>query len=110
MNYRLNKDSSFYDFTAEEQATIVGDYYEMTQIYQSDPKPPDWVKLRSPDLPIYEKLIAQLRTARPRTETMIYQQSLMNQPEPTPWLDDSKPAWERPAQVMPLLQIKFKGP
>ena len=66
MNYRLRPDSNISDFTAEEQATIIGDYYEMTRIYQNASPPPDWVTVRRPDLPIYERLIQQVRSTSPR--------------------------------------------
>jgi hypothetical protein len=106
MNYRLQKDSSLSNFTAEEQATIVGDYYEITRIHKDDPAPPAWVQLRSPDLPIYERLIQEVRSATPRTESLIYQQSLM-QPltGPEPDVSGRPPAM----QVMPLLEIRFRG-
>ncbi|HTV01600.1 MAG TPA: hypothetical protein VMF13_13715 [Luteitalea sp.] len=106
MNYQLTAGSSIYDFTAEEQATIVGDYYEMTKIYTTDPKP-DWVNLRSRDMAIYERLIAQVRSARPQQDSMIYQQSLMNQPQPG--MDFTSPGTQGFAPVMPLLEIRFRG-
>jgi hypothetical protein len=106
MNYQLQPDSSMSDFTAEEQATIVGDYYEMTRIYTSDPKP-SWVALRSRDLATYERLIAQVRSATPREDSMIYQQSLMNQPPPG--FDLQSPGTTGFAPVMPLLEIRFRG-
>jgi hypothetical protein len=105
MNYRLHPNASISEFTAEEQATIVGDYYELTRIYQSDPNPPSWVVTRRPDLPIYEQLIGQVRAATPRTDAVIYEQSLMNRPRPG--VDPSQPS--RFAPVMPLLEIRFKG-
>ncbi|WP_165232838.1 hypothetical protein [Aquisphaera insulae] len=107
MNYRLRNDSNFTDFTAEEQATIIGDYYEITRIYKDTDPPPAWVALRRPDLPIYERLIAQVRSATPRSDTTIYQESLMNQPQPG--FDFSGPSDIRPMQVMPLIQFRFKG-
>jgi hypothetical protein len=106
MNYQLRQESSISDFTAEEQATIVGDYYEMTQIYTTDPKP-SWVSLRSRDMPIYERLIAQVRAAVPRDDSMIYQRSLMNQPPPG--FDLQSPGTKDFAPVMPLLEIRFRG-
>lgn len=107
MNYRLSNTSSFSEFSAEEQATIVGDYYELTRIYHNHATPPAWVTLRRPDLPIYERLIATVRSASPRSETRIYQESLMNQP--APGMDFSTPGNERMAPVMPLLEIRFRG-
>lgn len=107
MNYRLTRGCNISDFSAEEQATIVGDYYEITRIYQNDPNPPAWVTLRQPDLPIYERLIGQVRSATPREDSMIYQRSLMNQP--APGMDFSTPASQQFAPVMPLLEIRFRG-
>jgi hypothetical protein len=106
MNYQLTAESAISDFTAEEQATIVGDYYEMTQIYTADPKP-SWVVLRSRDLPIYERLMAQVRASTPQEDSMIYQRSLMNQPPPG--FDLQPPGTQGFAPVMPLLEIRFRG-
>ena len=106
LNYQLNANSTISDFTAEEQATIVGDYYEMTKIYVTDPKP-SWVALRSRDLPIYERLIEQVRASTPREDSMIYQRSLMNQPPPG--FDLQSPGTQGFAPVMPLLEIRFRG-
>ena len=108
MNYRLRPDSNISDFTAEEQATIIGDYYEMTRIYQNASPPPAWVTVRRPDLPIYERLIQQVRSTSPRPDTVIYQESLMNQPQP--WVNMPGPSDMQPLQVMPLIQIRFRGP
>jgi hypothetical protein len=107
MNYRLHADSGISDFTAEEQATIVGDYYELTRIYQADPSPPAWVQLRRPDLPIYERLIRQVRSATPRSDTRVYEESLMNRPGPG--LDPTVSDPQRFAPVMPLLEFRFRG-
>ncbi len=107
MNYRLSSTSSLTEFSAEEQATIVGDYYELTRIYQNSASPPAWVTLRKPDLPIYERLIASVRSASPRGETAIYQDSLMSQPPRG--MDFSTPQSERFAPVVPLLEVRFRG-
>jgi hypothetical protein len=107
MNYRLTPNASITQFTAEEQATIIGDYYEITRLYQNASHTPEWVNLRSPDLPIYERLIAQVRASTPRGDSMIYQRSLMNQPQPG--FDFSTPASQQFMPVMPLLEIRFRG-
>ena len=107
MNYQLSASSSMSDFTAEEQATIIGDYYEMTRIYHDDSNPPSWVALRSRDVSIYERLIRHVRASTPQTDTMVYQRSLMNQP--SPGFDFSSPATQGFAPVMPLLEIRFRG-
>lgn len=106
MNYRLRARVNMADFTAEEQATIVGDYYELTRIYKDVANPPNWVALRSPDLPIYERLIAQVRAGTPRSDTVVYQESLMNQPHPGL---ESRPPSGFPdlAPTMPLLEIRW---
>jgi hypothetical protein len=103
MNYRLHPDASISEYTAEEQATIVGDYYELTRIYQADRNPPSWVTMRRPDLPIYEQLMRQVRAATPRSDTVVYEQSLMNRP--LPGVDPTRP--DPFAPVMPLLEIRF---
>ena len=62
--------------------------------------------LRKPDLPIYERLIAQVRAGTPRSETVIYQQGLMNQPRPG---FDFRPPGGGPdlAPTMPLLELRW---
>jgi len=109
MNYQLQRDSSLTDFTAEEQATIVADYYEITRIYKDDPNPPAWVKVRSPDLPIYERLINQVRSATPLPDIKIYENSLMNKPQPGFDWNSPGPGGTQMAPVMPLLQLRFRG-
>jgi len=107
LNYQLNANCSMSNFTAEEQATIIGDYYEITRIYQNDPSPPAWVSLRSRDLPIYERLIRQVRSSTPQTDSMVYQRSLMNQP--MPGVPANSPGTQGFVPVMPLLEIRFRG-
>lgn len=104
MNYQLQPNATITGFSAEEQATIVGDYYEMTRLYQNATNPPAWVALRRPDLAIYERLIQQVRTSTPRSDQMIYQQSLMNQPQPG--MDFTSQDRQMP-QVMPIFQVRF---
>lgn len=106
MNYRLTAGVAFNAFTAEEQATIISDYYEITVRYAGVTNPPEWVRRRSPDLPIYEDLMRQVRSATPRAERQIYQDSLMNQPGPLDRLPPS-PVQEQFAPTMPILQIRF---
>lgn len=105
MNYRLREGVNLADFTAEEQATIVGDYYELTRIYQGVAKPPAWVRLRSPDLPIYERLIGQVRASTPRSDTVVYQEGLMNQPRPG--FDFRPPGAPELAPTMPLVELRW---
>lgn len=106
MNYQLKSGSSINDFSAEEQATIVGDYYEISRIWDGVEKPPAWVALRSPDLPIYEKLISQVRSAVPRSDPKIYQDSLMFQPDNRMPDLNTRPG-EGFAPTMPLFKWTF---
>ena len=106
MNYQLRSNSNFSDFTAEEQATIIGDYYEITRIYAGVEKPPAWVTVRKPDLPIYEKLMQQVRSATPKSDAKIYNDSLMFQPNNRMPDLGTRPG-EGFTPVMPLLQFKF---
>ena len=106
MNYQLRDSSNFADFTAEEQATIIGDYYEITRIYAGLKNPPSWVGLRSPDLPIYEKLIRQVRSSVSRSNTKIYSDSLMFQPNNRMPDLNARPG-EGFTPMIPLLQFKY---
>jgi hypothetical protein len=106
MNYQLSKSSSISDFTAEEQATIIGDYYEITRIYAEVKNPPAWVGVRKPDLPIYERLLGQVRSSVPRTDTKIYSDSLMNQPNNRMPDFNARPG-EGFAPTMPLLEFRW---
>jgi hypothetical protein len=105
MNYQLRPESRITDFSAEEQATIIGDYYELTRIHQSDPNPPGWVAVRRPDLPIYERLIHQVRSSTPRTDQQVYEQSLMSQP--SGGIDWSLSGSPQLAPTVPLIQFRF---
>ena len=107
LNYQLTPNCALSDFTAEEQATIIGDYYEMTRLHASNPNPPAWVTLRRRDMDIYERLIRTVRSSTPQTDTMVYQRSLMNQPQPG--FDFNSPGTQGFAPVMPLLEIRFRG-
>jgi hypothetical protein len=80
LNYHLTAQSSIDDFPAEEQAQIIQDYYEITVRYAGAAQQPQWVTHRSPDLPHYERLVEQVRRARPRSEPEIYQETLMVDP------------------------------
>ncbi|MEO7361895.1 MAG: hypothetical protein ABI120_16305 [Gemmatimonadaceae bacterium] len=106
MNYQLRDSSSFSDFTAEEQATIIGDYYEMTRIYAGVKNPPAWVGLRSPDLPIYERMIRHVRGAVSRSDTKIYSDSLMFQPNNKVPDLNARPG-EGFTPMIPLLEFRF---
>jgi hypothetical protein len=68
MNYQLQPDSRFADFTAEQQATIIADHFELTRFYSQQPHPPAWVIARRSDLPIYRQLLHEMRSARPSAQ------------------------------------------
>lgn len=105
LNYRLHEGASISEYTAEEQATIVGDYYELTRVYQNATSPPAWVALRRPDLPIYERLMTQVRAATPLADVVIYERSLMNQPRPG--VDPFGSGAPQLTPTMPLLEWRF---
>ena len=77
-NYTLDNRRSIGDYAAEEQATIIEDFYQLTVRYKDQKIVPDWVKMRRPDLPKYERLIKQVRSYRPKTQTQVYTDSLMH--------------------------------
>src|SRR5262249_21949071 len=77
MNYKLDEKSKISDFPAEEQATIIQDYYEITVRYKDSPVPPDWVKMRQKNLSDYERLIKAVQSYRPMPQQQIYTDSLM---------------------------------
>lgn len=104
-NYRLAKGTPFSAYSAEEQAQIVEDYYDITVLYAKMTNPPEWVGVRKPDLPLYEALITELRSAIPLPEDAIYQRNLMTLP-----LDQRFPVTDSPygpASVVPLLRVEF---
>ncbi|MGH9405565.1 MAG: hypothetical protein ACRD3D_06985 [Terriglobia bacterium] len=104
-NYRLTKGSSFSDYSAEEQAQIVEDYYDITVLYAGKSGTPRWVDVRRPDLPLYQALILQLRSAIPMPDNEIYQRNLMSLP-----LDQRFPGASSPygaISVVPLIKITF---
>ena len=106
MNYRLHEGANISEYTAEEQATIIGDYYEMTRIYQNTTPPPAWVAQRSPDMPIYERLMTQVRSATPAPDTVIYQRSLMFQAPPN-MPEIPLPGGQQFTPTMPIVQVRF---
>lgn len=93
LNYQLAPDSRLADFTAEQQATIIADYYELThffpaggqgplsaektvasatrQLAERGPRPPvgmpAWAVARRGDLPIYQRLLDEVRARRATT-------------------------------------------
>lgn len=104
-NYQLTKERPFSGYSAEEQAQLVEDYYDITVLYKGKASVPRWVSVRKQDLALYETLIAQLRSAVPMPDTAIYQRSLMSLP-----LDQQFPIADSPygmISVVPVLQVRF---
>ncbi len=106
MNYELDDTRDFSTYSAEEQATIIEDYYQIAFRYKNDPAPPSWVEQRRQDLPYYERLVGQVRQATPLQEIEIYQRSMMQTPG---W--SSVPVSEvherEIAPLIPLFMVRF---
>lgn len=105
-NYQLNESRSFSEYPAEQQAQIVQDYYSLTHLYNGPGAAPTWVAQRRPDLPHYERLMRQVRSARPRTQVQIYSESLMQPVRPNLFPPPDDPSG-RFVPLMPFLQIDF---
>lgn len=104
-NYQLKKGGHFSDYSAEEQAQLVEDYYDITVLYAKQTSVPKWVSQRKADLPLYEELITELRSAIPMPDSEIYERNLMSLP-----LDQRFPGASSPygtVPVVPLLEIRF---
>ena len=109
LNYELEERRPFSDFTAEEQASIVEDYYQLTVRYRGRPDNdvPEWARMRRPELPKYEELIRQVRQASPPPEAQIYERSLMTVPR---W-DMNAPTFgsdRDTLQMVPLLRLQWR--
>jgi hypothetical protein len=63
LNYQLDAESRLSDFTSEQQATLVADYYELTHFFATAQQPPAWVSARRHLLPIYARLMEEVRSA-----------------------------------------------
>jgi hypothetical protein len=63
VNYQLGAASRLHDFTAEQQATIIADFYELTHFFAHTPSAPAWADARRGDLPIYQRLLDEVRAA-----------------------------------------------
>lgn len=61
LNYQLDAESRLSDFTSEQQATLVADYYELTHFFARAQQPPPWVVARQQLLPFYERLMDEVR-------------------------------------------------
>lgn len=104
-NYQLSKGRSFSDYSAEEQAQLVEDYYDITVLYAKTTSVPRWVSERKQDLALYEALIEQLRSAIPMPDSAIYDRNLMDLP-----LSDQFPIADSPygtISVVPIFQARF---
>lgn len=62
LNYQLTDESRLSDFTSEQQATLVADYYELTHFFPRAQQPPAWVTARQRFLPIYQRLIQEVQS------------------------------------------------
>ncbi|MGH9402930.1 MAG: hypothetical protein ACRD2P_12575 [Terriglobia bacterium] len=104
-NYQLAKGRPFSAYSAEEQAQLVEDYYDITIFYAKKASTPQWVSVRKRDLPLYEALIAQLRSAIPMPDGVIYQRNLMSLPpgQQFPIVDSPYGT----VSVVPVIQIRF---
>lgn len=107
-NYQLNERSSIYDYPAEQQAQIVQDYYDLTMRYAGPRRAvPAWVSQRSGAIAHYERLIGQVRSARPRPQQQIYSDALMQPPRHGPAVPPPGDPTQRFVPLMPFLQIDF---
>lgn len=109
LNYRFDERRNFSEYSAEEQATMVEDYYQLTVRYAGlrNDEVPEWVVFRRPDLPKYEPFIRQVRSTVPLAPVEIYERSLM-----------TVPAWNMNSptfvpdrdviQVVPLLRLQWR--
>lgn len=80
-NDQLNQRSNFGDYPAEQQAQIVEDFYSLTDLHSGPHASlPAWVIQRRPDMPHYEPLMRQVRSARPRSQAQIYSDALIQPP------------------------------
>jgi len=106
-NYQLDEHRSFSDYPAEQQAQIVEDYYSLTYLY-AGPRAslPTWVTQRRPSMPHYERLMRQVRSARPRSQQQIYTDSLMQPPRQDLFPPPTDPS-RRFVPLMPFLRVEF---
>lgn len=63
LNYQLSPESRLEDFTSEQQATIVADFFQLTHVFADPSLAPSWVISRRPALPIYQRLMREVRDA-----------------------------------------------
>lgn len=108
-NYQFNARRSISDYPAEQQAQIIQDYYQLTVRYANSTNPPEWVVQRREDLPHYERLIRQVRSYQPRSQTQIYTDSLMTDPADRLGLPRSLSS-PGTLPLVPLIEFRFNTP
>lgn len=105
--YQLAADRSIDDYPAEQQAQIIEDYYSITYRYAGPRKHvPTWVTQRRAEMEHYERLIKQVRSARPRSQEQIYSDSIMQPPRPDLFPPPSDPS-RRFVPLIPFLRVDF---
>lgn len=106
-NYQLDERRSFSDYPAEQQAQIVEDYYSLTYLY-AGPRAalPEWVVQRRRDMAHYERLMRQVRSARPRSQQQIYSDALIQPPRQDLFPPPTDPS-RRFLPIMPFLRVDF---
>jgi hypothetical protein len=107
MAYTLDDKRSIHDYPAEEQAMIIEDYYNLGFRYVGPRADlPSWVGQRMPDFDKYKRLVEEVRRSRPKAQTEIYTDSLMQQPRQDILPPPSDPQ-QRFVPLVPFLRIDF---
>jgi hypothetical protein len=134
-DYQIEPDQSFFDFTPEQQASIVESYFMMqrdqtaiprdqaagtVRTYESNHRggaegfrnrlsAADRLAEISSELPLHEALVAQMRTALPRPEVDILRLRASDVMQ-TPGQDlFPTPPDQRLLPIRPLIEIRFPG-
>jgi hypothetical protein len=93
--YRIQPGLSFYRYTAEQQASIVEDYYRLPAL-RSDAE--------------YQRLIAEVRAARPLNVEQSFWEERAAGLSPRQWaVPASAPAFGQEAAVVPQIEIRVPG-
>ena len=105
--YQLADDRTIDDYPAEQQAQIIEDYYSLAYRY-AGPRVwvPTWMTQRREEMPHYERLMKQVRAARPRSQEQIYSDALMQPPRQDLFPPPSDPS-RRFVPLMPFLRVDF---
>jgi len=127
--YELAPGTSFFDFTPEQQASIVENYFSMVRdqvqisragvsggVYISNHQSPDGFRTRldaaqrtaeiSSELPVHQRAIAQLRAALPQTEQTIMLQRA-SEIVRIPGIDTFPDTTHDLSPIKPALEIRF---